>query len=85
AEVTRADNGRSILEDQELIWWARDDLGQNHLGTWDGSGRQTTSGELNFFPALNPTATRLDLMPSAPAVRAVITVSLTDRQPTPTV
>ena len=77
AEVTLADNGRSILEDQELIWWARDDRGQRYLGTWTGSGRQSISGELKFFPSLDPEATRLDLMPSAPAVRAVITVGLT--------
>jgi hypothetical protein len=77
AEVTLADNGRSILEDQELIWWARDDRGQSYLGTWAGSGRQSMSGELKFFPTLDPNATRLDLMPSAPTIRAVITVPLT--------
>jgi hypothetical protein len=77
AEVTLADNGRSILEDQELIWWARDDRGQSYLGTWAGSGRQSMSGELNFFPTLDPKATRLDLMPSAPTIRAVIAVPLT--------
>jgi hypothetical protein len=37
AEVTLTDGGRSNLEDQELVWWARDDRGQNYLGTWDGS------------------------------------------------
>lgn len=84
AEVTHADNGRSILEDQELIWWAHDDFGQNYLGTWNGSDRATTSGELNFFPALNPTATRLDLTPSAPAVRAAISILLTDQEFAPT-
>ena len=77
AEVTLADNGRSILEDHELIWWARDDRGQSYLGTWSGPGRQSMSGELKFFPSLDPEATRLDLMPSAPRVRAVITVGLT--------
>jgi hypothetical protein len=50
AEVTLTDPGRSILEDQEIVWWARDDRGQNYLGTWDGSSRQTMSGELRFFP-----------------------------------
>ena len=35
------------------------------------------SGDLNFFPALDPNTTRLDLMPSAPTIRAVIADSLT--------
>jgi hypothetical protein len=77
AEVTHADSGRSILEDQELIWWARDDRGQRYLGTWSGSGRQSMSGNLKFLPTLDPEATRIDLMPSAPTIRAVITVALT--------
>jgi hypothetical protein len=76
AEVTLTDGGRSNLEDQEVVWWARDDRGQNYLGTWDGSSRQTTSGELRFFPPLHPDATRLDLMPSTPTTRAVIAVAL---------
>jgi hypothetical protein len=74
AEVTLTDGGRSNLEDQELVWWARDDRGQNYLGTWDGPSRQTMSGELRFFPLLDPEATRLDLMPSTPTTRGVIAV-----------
>ncbi len=76
AEATLTHSGRSDLEDQELVWWARDDRGQNYLGTWDGSSRQTMSGELRFFPPLDPQATRLDLMPSTPTTRAVISVPL---------
>jgi hypothetical protein len=54
AEVTLTDGGRSNLEDQELVWSPRDDRGQNYLGTWDGSSRQTMSGELRFFSAARP-------------------------------
>jgi hypothetical protein len=45
AEVTLADNGRSILEDQELIWWARDDRGQSYLGTWPDQDDSRCLGE----------------------------------------
>ena len=78
AEVMLENHGRSVLEDRELVWWAADDRGQRYLGTWSGSGgRQTMSGELTFFPPLDPQAARLDLMPTAPTIRAVVTVSLT--------
>jgi hypothetical protein len=77
AEVTLVDRERSMLEDQELIWWARDDRDQSYLGGWDGSGRQDMSGELKFFPPLDPKAARLELMPTAPTIRAVISVPLT--------
>jgi hypothetical protein len=36
------------------------------------------TGPGTFFPTLDPKANRLDLMPSAPTIRAVIAVPLTD-------
>lgn len=76
AEVTSIATNRSILEDDHLVWWARDDRGQDYLGTWDSWSRHSASGVLRFFPPLDPEARRLDLMPSTPTTRAVIAIGL---------
>lgn len=61
-----------------LAWWALDDLGNAYLGqigAWGGGGDRD-QGDIGFSPALDPHATRLDLMPTARALRAVIRVPL---------
>jgi hypothetical protein len=68
----------SRLESHSLTWWAADDRGNSYLGrmgSWSGGGDQD-SGEIGFGPALDPKATRLDLMPTSRSARAVIRVPL---------
>ena len=45
------------------------------MGGWSG-GDGHAQGEINYWPALDPKATRLDLMPTAETSRAVIRVPL---------
>ena len=68
----------SSLQQQQLAWWAADDRGNHYLGQmggWSG-GDGHAQGEINYWPALDPKATRLDLMPTAETSRAVIRVPL---------
>ena len=61
-----------------LTWWAADDLGNYYLGeqgTWN-PGAHRSYGTILFWPALDLRATRIDLMPTAAATRAVIRVPL---------
>ncbi|HEX4109286.1 MAG TPA: hypothetical protein VHX88_14210 [Solirubrobacteraceae bacterium] len=61
-----------------LRWWAADDLGNQYLGNigrWSGS-EQGGSGQVAFWPALHPRASRLRLMPTGPSERAVVEVTL---------
>jgi hypothetical protein len=63
---------------QPLVWWARDDRGNHYLGhmdDWSG-GDGSGWGDISFDPALDPQATRLDLMPTAETSRAVISFQL---------
>ncbi len=63
---------------EQLAWWARDDRGNNYLGSpgsWSGGG-DYASGEINFWPALDPRAQQLELRPTAGAARAVIVFPL---------
>src|SRR5207247_1878829 len=64
--------------DEPLVWWAADDCGNHYLGGLNGwSGSDTHSeGRLEFWPALDPKATRLDLMPTTERTRCVIRVPL---------
>ncbi len=68
----------SDFEDRALIWWARDDRGNHYLGNWEGSSADVTvvSGTIAFSSALDPLAERLELLPTAPAARAVISFPL---------
>lgn len=61
-----------------LAWWARDDLGHHYLGQQDSwhSGLDRSGGEIGFWPALDPAAQVLDIMPTTMAARAVIGVPL---------
>jgi hypothetical protein len=73
---SRIGDGTGPLE--WIAWWARDDLGNHYLGSPTGwnSGDETASGRLGFWPALDPAARRLDLMPTRPEHRAVISIDL---------
>ncbi len=58
----------------QLAWWARDDKGNHYLGSvgsWSGGGDSCTA-EINFWPALDPRARRLELCPTTIKARAVI-------------
>jgi hypothetical protein len=59
------------VEDHHLIWWARDDRGNCHLAYRDDAGDQS------FSTPLDPRATRLELLPTTPRARAVISFALT--------
>ena len=77
AEVTPPDEAYRrvpVIDDRGLVWWARDDRGSHYLGTWASwsGGDGTMTGELRFWPPLDPTAARLELMPTAINARAVI-------------
>ncbi|HEX3874865.1 MAG TPA: hypothetical protein VHW26_12010 [Solirubrobacteraceae bacterium] len=61
-----------------LAWWAVDNRGNDYLGQigrWSGGGDRG-SGEIEFWPALDPASTQLILMPTAGTERAVIRVPL---------
>lgn len=61
-----------------LSWWARDDRGNHYIGSmggWSG-GDGRGWGDIAFNPALDPTAGRLELMPTAETSRAVISFAL---------
>jgi hypothetical protein len=68
------------LPDQpHLTWWAADDLGSYYLGeqgSWN-PGADRSRGAIGFWPALDPRATHVDLMPTAATARAIIRVPLT--------
>ncbi len=64
--------------DEAIAWFAADDRGNHYLGApehWGGDGVRR-SGTIGFWPGLDPRATRVDLMPTARAARAVIRVPL---------
>jgi hypothetical protein len=63
---------------QHLTWWAADNLGNYYLGeqgSWDPRGGRCR-GAIGFWPALDPRASSIDLMPTATTARAVIRVPL---------
>ncbi len=65
-----------LPDQQHLTWWAADDRGNYYLGeqgSWNpGQGRSW--GNIGFWPALDNRATRIDLIPTSTAARAVIRV-----------
>jgi hypothetical protein len=69
---------RGGVDSPMLAWWARDDLGHHYLGQQDGwhSGQDRSGGEIGFWPALDPAARVLDIMPTTMTARAVIRVPL---------
>ena len=66
------------LESPQVAWWARDDAGNHYLGdagSWQSDGRRG-SGTIMFEAGMDPKATQLDLMPTGPTERAVISIPL---------
>jgi hypothetical protein len=70
--------GLSRVDEPILVWWAEDDRGGHYLGQPSGwhSGPERCGGQVGFWPALDPAATRLDIMPTTVTERAVIRVPL---------
>ncbi len=69
---------RDLPDQQHLTWWAADNLGNHYLaeqGSWY-SGDDRAGGAIGFWPALDPQASSIDLMPTATATRAIIRVPL---------
>ena len=66
------------FEDRALVWWARDDRGNHYLGHWEDScaDEAVVSGTIAFSSALDPLAERLELLPTGPGARAVISFPL---------
>lgn len=67
-----------LPDHQHLTWWAADDLGNHYLaeqGSWH-AGHDRCGGAIGFWPALDPRAHRIDLMPTATTTRAVIRLPL---------
>ena len=61
-----------------LAWWAADDRGHHYLGQqgqWHSS-EDRSGGQIEFWPALDPAARVLDIMPTTMTERAVIRVPL---------
>ena len=68
---------QSLGDGRWLEWWATDDRGNTYLGHLNAAASEhQLDGEVRFWPALDPRATRLDLIPTGPTSRAVITVPL---------
>jgi hypothetical protein len=69
---------RMVVDEPILVWWAADDRGHHYLGqhgSWH-SGEDYGGGQIEFWPALDPAAKVLDIMPTTMAARAVIRVPL---------
>ncbi len=61
-----------------IEWWAEDDQGNSYLGaigSWGGGG-DIGEGTITYWPALDPRASLLRIMPTGSKERAVITVEL---------
>ncbi|MBL7501017.1 hypothetical protein I6A84_26205 [Frankia sp. CNm7] len=72
--------GGSAVDTAVVTFSASDDLGNSYLGNpanWGTDGAGTVSGTLDFWPALDPKASRLDLVLTTGRARAVIAVPLT--------
>jgi hypothetical protein len=69
---------RSGIDGPLLAWWAADDCGNHYLGAtgaWSGGGDRG-SGDVAFWPPLDPNAKQLEIMPTTDTMRAVIRVPL---------
>lgn len=68
----------TALDELPVAWWARDDRGNHYLGHPDGwsGGDAHSEGTLRYWPALDPRATRLELLVCADTHQAVVSVSL---------
>ncbi len=70
--------GLSRVDEPMLNWWAADDRGGYYLGQPGGwhSAPERAGGQVEFWPVLDPAATRLDIMPTTLTQRAVIRIPL---------
>jgi hypothetical protein len=69
---------RTAVDEPTLAWWAADDRGHHYLGrhgSWHSSPDHG-GGQIEFWPALDPAAKVLDIMPTTMTTRAVIRVPL---------
>jgi hypothetical protein len=69
---------RTAVDEPTLAWWAADDRGHHYLGrhgSWHSSPDHG-GGQIEFWPALDPAAKMLDIMPTTMTTRAVIRVPL---------
>lgn len=69
---------RPMLDDPPITWWAEDDRHNTYYGVpgnWQG-GENRASGQIDYFPALDPGATELRLAVTAPTERAILAVPL---------
>ena len=67
-----------VVDRPLLAWWAADDRGHQYLGgqeEWHFS-EERSGGQIEFWPALDPAARVLDIMPTTMTARAVIRVPL---------
>jgi len=66
------------VDEPILVWWAADDRGHHYLGHQDSwhSSEDRSGGQIGFWPALDPAASVLDIMPTTTSARAVIRVPL---------
>ncbi len=70
--------GSGAVDGPLLAWWAADDRGHHYLGQqgqWHSS-EDRSGGQIEFWPALDPAAQVLDIMPTTMTERAVIRVPL---------
>jgi hypothetical protein len=63
---------------RQVNWWARDDRGNDYLGQAGASsgGDGRSHAEIQYWPALDPAAGRIELLPTGETERAVIGVPL---------
>jgi hypothetical protein len=62
---------------RQLAWWAADDRDNHYLGRIESyGGEDHSSCDINFWPPLQPRASKLRIMPTGEKSRAVITVPL---------
>jgi hypothetical protein len=69
---------RTAVDEPTLAWWAADDRGHHYLGrpgSWHSSPDHS-GGQIEFWPALDPAAKVLDIMPTTMTSRTVIRVPL---------
>lgn len=72
--------GAHALGETPVAWWARDDRDNHYLGVptdWQAEG-EIAQATMRYWPALDPRATRLDLLVCVDSQQAVISVSLHD-------
>ncbi len=81
-EVTPHVLGAVALGELPVAWWGRDELQNHYLGVptgWSLEG-EVTQGTMRYWPALDPRATRLDLVMGVDTHQAIISVHVGSEQ-----